>query len=353
MIRNTGQGMQAYRLSQLVATFGGELRGDDVEISQVAPLESAVAGQISFLSNPRYRKQLADTHAAAVIVAADVADLTALPAIVCADPYLYFAKVSALLNPPQRFAAGIDPGAVVAPDAEIAASAAIMANASVGSGARIGERCVIFPGVVIGDGVVVGDDTRIYANATVYAACVIGQRCTIHSGAVIGADGFGLAWNKDSWLKIPQIGRVVIGDDVDIGANTTIDRGALDDTVIEDGARLDNQIQVAHNCRIGKHTAIAGCVGMAGSTRIGAYCTVGGAAMFVGHIDIADKVHIAGGTLVSKSINKPGAYAGNYPFSTRDDWLQNAVHIRNLDKLAERIKQLEKKLAGLEGNKHD
>ena len=341
MIRNTGQGMQAYRLSQLVATFGGELRGDDVEISQVAPLESAVAGQISFLSNPRYRKQLADTHAAAVIVAADVADLTALPAIVCADPYLYFAKVSALLNPPQRFAAGIDPGAAVAPDAEIAASAAIMANASVGSGARIGERCVIFPGVVIGDGVVVGDDTRIYANATVYAACVIGQRCTIHSGAVIGADGFGLAWNKDSWLKIPQIGRVVIGDDVDIGANTTIDRGALDDTVIGDGCKIDNLVQVAHNCNIGPHSVLAGCTGIAGSVTLGEHCIVGGAGMISGHVTLASGTTISGGSLVMKSIARPGLYTSVFPLDTHDEWVRNAAHIRRLSRLAERVSNIE------------
>lgn len=344
---------QNYLLSQLVDLFGGELRGCDVAISAVAPLESASAGQISFLSNAKYRKQLASTSASAVIVGQDVAGATELPHIVCADPYLYFAKVSTLLNPPASHEPGVDAAAVVANDVQVAPSATVMANATIGSRARIGARCVIHPGVVIGADVVIGDDTRIYPNVTIYAGCIVGERCIVHAGAVIGADGFGLAWNRDAWLKIPQTGRVVIGNDVEIGANTTIDRGALDDTVIEDGAKLDNQIQIAHNCRIGKHTAIAGCVGMAGSTRIGAYCTVGGAAMFVGHIDIADKVHIAGGTLVSKSVAKPGAYAGNYPFSSRDDWLQNAVHIRNLNKLADRIRQLEKKLAEREGNQDD
>ena len=339
----------SYRLSQLVSLFGGELLGDDVSVTQVAPLDSAGAGQISFLSNPKYRKQLADSSASAVILAADVASETSLPRIVTADPYLYFAKVSGLLNPVCQYDAGAHVSAVVAADAQVAASAVVMANVTIGAGAVIGEQCVLHAGCVIGDGVTIGAGSRIYPNVSIYHGCIIGERCTIHSGAVIGADGFGLAWNKDSWLKIPQIGRVLLGNDVEVGANTTIDRGALGDTVIEDGVKLDNQIQIAHNCRIGKHTAIAGCVGIAGSTSIGAYCTVGGAAMFVGHIDVADKVHIAGGALVSKSITKPGAYAGNYPLATRDEWLQNAAHIRNLDKLAKRVRQLEKKLADLEG----
>ena len=339
----------SYRLSQLVSMFGGELLGEDVLVTQVAPLDSAGAGQISFLSNPKYRKQLADSAASAVILAADVAAESNLPRIVAADPYLYFAKVSGLLNPVRQYDAGIHASAVIAVDAQVAPSAVVMANVTIGAGAVIGEQCVLHPGCVIGEGVMIGAGSRIYSNASIYHGCIIGQRCTIHSGAVIGADGFGLAWNKDGWLKIPQIGRVVLGDDVEVGANTTIDRGALGDTVIEEGVKLDNQIQIAHNCRIGKHTAIAGCVGIAGSTSIGAYCTVGGAAMFVGHIEVADKVHIAGGALVSKSITKPGAYAGNYPLATRDEWLQNAAHIRNLDKLAKRVRQLEKKLADLEG----
>ena len=338
-----------YRLSELVSLFGGELLGDDVSVTQVAPLDSAGAGQISFLSNPKYRKQLADSSAAAVILAADVAAETPLPRIVTADPYLYFAKVSGFLNPMRQNDAGIHPSAVVGADAQVASSAVVMANVTIGAGAVIGDQCVLHSGCVIGEGVAIGAGSRIYPNVSIYHGCIIGERCTIHSGAVIGADGFGLAWNKDSWLKIPQIGRVLLGNDVEVGANTTIDRGALGDTVIEDGVKLDNQIQIAHNCRIGKHTAIAGCVGIAGSTSIGAYCTVGGAAMFVGHIEVADKVHIAGGALVSKSITKPGAYAGNYPLATRDEWLQNAAHIRNLDKLAKRVRQLEKKLADLEG----
>lgn len=340
---------QTYRLSQLVNAFGGTFAGDDIEVTQVAALDMAGAGQISFLSNPKYRKQLASTQAAAVIVAAEVANEISLPRIIAADPYLYFAKVSGLFNPATSYPPGVHASAVIADDARIAASAVIMANVTVGNRVVIGEDCVIFPGCVIGDDVIIGAGCRIYPNASIYHGCIIGERCGVHSGAVIGADGFGLAWNQGSWLKIPQIGRVVLGNDVEIGANTTIDRGAMGDTVIEDGAKLDNQIQIAHNCRIGKHTAIAGCVGIAGSTTIGAYCTVGGAAMFVGHIDIADKVHIAGGALVSKSITKAGAYAGNYPLAPRDEWLQNAAHIRNLDKLAKRVRQLEKKLADLEG----
>ncbi|WP_137938345.1 UDP-3-O-(3-hydroxymyristoyl)glucosamine N-acyltransferase [Chitinivorax sp. B] len=334
-----------FRLSELVARFGGELIGDDIVISYVAPLDGAGVGALSFLANPKYRNQLADTQAEAVIVPAAAKDATDRPRIVAKDPYLYFAQVSSLLNPPQRLAVGVHPSAMVAASAQLGVNVAIAANAVVGEGVVLGDNTEIFAGAVIGDGVIIGAGSRVYGNVTIYHGCVLGKRCTVHSGAVIGADGFGLAWTGQDWFKIPQIGRVVIGDDVEVGANTTIDRGAMADTIIEDGAKLDNQIQIAHNCVIGKHTAIAGCVGIAGSTRIGAYCTVGGAAMFVGHIEICDKVHIAGGTLVSKSITKPGAYAGNYPMAPRDEWLKNAAHIRHLDALATRVKALERQLS--------
>jgi UDP-3-O-[3-hydroxymyristoyl] glucosamine N-acyltransferase len=195
--------------------------------------------------------------------------------------------------------------------------------------------------VVIGDDCQIGDDVTLYPNVTVYQGCRVGNRVTIHAGAVVGSDGFGLAWAGDHWYKIPQTGRALIGDDVEIGANTTIDRGAMADTVIANGAKIDNLVQIAHNVQVGEHTAIAGCVGIAGSTHIGAYCTIGGAAMLVGHIEIADKTHIGGGTLVSKSIRKPDNYASSFPLSTMKDWLANAVHLRHLDDLVNRVKQLE------------
>ncbi len=332
------------RLSELVAQFGGELQGNDVAVSRVAPLDHADADAIAFLANPKYRAQLQATTAGAVIVPESARDDTALPRIVTKDPYLYFARVSTLLNPARNQPPGVHPSATVATSARLGAGVSIGPNTTVGEGAEICDQVQVYPGAVIGDGVRLGAGTRVYPNATIYHGCEIGERCTIHSGAVIGADGFGLAWTGQDWFKIPQIGRVVIGNDVEVGANTTIDRGAMADTIIEDGAKLDNQIQIAHNCVIGKHTAIAGCVGIAGSTKIGAYCTVGGAAMFVGHIEVCDKVHIAGGALVSKSITKPGAYAGNYPLAERDDWLKNAAHIRHLDALAKRVKQLERLL---------
>ncbi|MBB5019558.1 UDP-3-O-[3-hydroxymyristoyl] glucosamine N-acyltransferase [Chitinivorax tropicus] len=335
---------QSFRLSELVALFGGELVGDDIVISQVAPLDQADPTSLAFMASPKYRQQLAETQAAAVIVPISAADATDKPRIVAKDPYLYFAQVSSRLNPPKRLPAGIHPSASVSTSARLGANVAIGPNAVIGDDVVLGDEVEIMAGAVIGDGVAIGAESRIYANVTIYHGCVIGQRCGIHSGAVIGADGFGLAWTGQDWFKIPQIGRVVIGDDVEIGANTTIDRGAMADTVIEEGAKLDNQIQIAHNCVIGKHTAIAACVGIAGSTRIGAYCTVGGAAMFVGHIEVCDKTHIAGGALVSKSITKPGAYAGSYPIAARDEWLKNAAHIRHLDTLATRIKALERQL---------
>jgi UDP-3-O-[3-hydroxymyristoyl] glucosamine N-acyltransferase len=345
---------QAYQLSEIVKRFGGELLGDgDVRIIQVATLETAGPGQISFFANSRYRKQLEQTRADAVILTSEASDSTQRPRIVCKDPYAYFARLSALLNPPAAVVPGIHPLAAIHPAAVVAASASIGPFTSIGPGAEVGERSLIEAGCALGENVRIGQDCRLYSGVSVYHDCTVGDRVILHSGVIIGADGFGIAWEGGRWHKIPQIGRVLLGDDVEVGANTTIDRGALDDTVIEEGVKLDNQIQIGHNCRIGAHTAIAGCVGVAGSTRIGRYCRIGGSAMIGGHLEIADHVEISGATGVSKSIPKAGTYTSLFPMSLHRDWLRNASHIRHLDSLAGRLRELEARLAELEGKKNE
>lgn len=335
----------AYRLADIVARFGGRVEGDGgVAITQIGTLESATAGQIAFLANAKYRKQLESTAAGAVILSAADADATTLPRIVSDNPYSYFAKLSAFLNPLPAFAPGIHASAVIGAGAVVAPGVHIAAHVTIGEGARIGAGSVIMSGCSIGANAVIGENTRLYPRVVVYHDCVLGNNVIAHSGAVIGADGFGLAMEGGRWLKIPQIGRAIIGNDVEIGANTTIDRGALDDTVIEDDVKLDNQIQVAHNVRIGAHTAIAGCVGIAGSTTIGRYCRIGGSAGILGHLTIADGVEISSFTLIGKSIREKGTYSGIYPFSEKDGWLKNAAHLRHLDDMASRIKHLEKEL---------
>jgi UDP-3-O-[3-hydroxymyristoyl] glucosamine N-acyltransferase len=340
---------RAITLGEIVERFGGELLGEGgVQVDQVATLEQATGSQISFFSNPRYRRQLEQTRAAAVIASREAIGWTARPLIVCDNPYAYFGRVSDFLNPPEGLVPGVHPTAVVDVSAQVHPSACIGALASIASEAVIGARTLLGPGCHVGARVRIGSDCRIHANVSIYHDCSIGERAILHSGAVIGADGFGVAMDQGRWLKIPQIGRVIVGDDVEIGANTTIDRGALDDTVIEDGVKLDNQIQIGHNCRIGAHTAVAGCVGIAGSTRIGRYCRIGGGAMIGGHLEIADNVEIGGATGVPKSIAKPGTYTGLFPVSAHAEWLRNAAHIRHLDRLAVRIRELEAKLADLE-----
>jgi len=337
-----------HSLSGISALFGGRVLGDaDTRITQVATLERAQPGQIAFLTNGKYRSQLHDTQASAVIIGEDEADATMLPRIVCENPYAYFAKVSALLNPVPRAKPGIHASAVIGEGAQIDASAHIGANVVIGMGASIGAGCVIMEGCSIGEKTSLGANARLYPRVVVYHDCVIGNNLIAHAGAVIGSDGFGMAMEKGRWLKIPQIGRVVIGDDVEIGANTTIDRGALNDTVIEDDVKLDNQIQVAHNVRIGAHTAIAGCVGIACSATIGRYCRIGGSAGILGHLQIADNVEIASFTLVGKSIREPGSYAGIFPFSKNEEWRKNAAQLRHLDQLAHKVKQLQQEIEEL------
>ena len=338
-------------LADIAARLGGRLLGNpDTLIRQVGSLESASADQITFLASPRHKSKLAATRAGAVVLSAEAQELTSLPRIVCDDPYLYFARVSRLLNSSQAPEPAIDASAQIAGTARVAASARVDARAVIGEGATVGERTWIGAGCVLGENAAIGADSRLFPLVVVYHECRIGERAIIHSGAVIGADGFGMANDSGHWLKIPQIGRVVIGDDVEIGANTTIDRGTIDDTVIEDGVKLDNQIQIGHNVLIGAHTAIAGCVGIAGSTQIGRHCAIGGAAMIVGHIRIVDRVTVSAGTFISSSIDQPGTYTGVYPFDDNASWVRTAAYVRQLTKLADRIRALEMRLEGKDKN---
>jgi UDP-3-O-[3-hydroxymyristoyl] glucosamine N-acyltransferase len=341
------------RLTELVARFGGRLEGDpDIEVTRIAPLDRAGATDISFLSNSRLRAQAAHSRAAALILAPpdepEVAATYAGARIVTNNPYAYFARAAQYLCVPDAAPApGIHPSAVVHAEARVHPTATIGPHATVEAGASIGPGALIDAGCYIGRDAAVGEDTHFFANVTFHARCVIGARGIVHSGAVIGGDGFGFAVDGGVYIKIPQTGRVVIGNDVDIGSNTAIDRGALDDTVIEDGVKLDNQIQIGHNCRIGAHTAMAGCVGVAGSANIGSHCTVGGAAMINGHITIADNVHVTAGTLVPNSIAVPGRYTGFYPMAPNAEWERNAALLRNLSAMREKIKALERTLKAL------
>jgi UDP-3-O-[3-hydroxymyristoyl] glucosamine N-acyltransferase len=330
-------------LGEIAARLGGRLVGGaGVLIEQIGSLEHAGPRQIAFFSGQRYRAQLAATRAGAVVVAPAAAQQTKLPRIVSDNPYAYFARVSQLLNPVPVPEAGVHAAAQVDPTARVAASARVEAGAVVGAGAELGERTWVGAGSFVGDRVSIGADTRLYPSVTVYAACRLGARVIVHAGAVIGADGFGMAGEEGRWIKLPHVGRVLIGDDVEIGANTTIDRGTVDDTVLEEGVKLDNQIQIGHNCRIGAHSALAGCVGVAGSAVIGRHCTVGGAAVILGHLSLCDDVHVSAGTVISRSIRKPGTYTGMFPFDDNASWARNTALVRHLAELAERVGALEK-----------
>jgi len=338
----TRSSSRPHRLSDIVAKLGGELVGPaDTEIRRMATLESAGPGDLAFVTGAKYLDQLAGTRASAVILAKEHKAATKLPRILCDDPYLYYARAAQLLAPEERPAPGVHPQAAVEPGAEVPASATVGPFCQVARGARLGERVVLGPGCVVGEDAQIGEDGRLGPSVTVYPRCVIGKRSLIHAGAVIGADGFGLAPQAGRWIKIPQTGRVVIGDDVEIGANTTIDRGALDDTVIEDGVKLDNQIQIGHNVRIGAHTAMAACAGVAGSTRIGKRCAIGGAARIMGHIEIADGVTITATTFVTKSIRSPGTYTAVLPAEPAREWAKTIANLRSLDRVSKRIRELE------------
>lgn len=342
-----GQGATVLTLADIAARLGGDVLGDaQTGIVQVASLAAAGAGQISFLANRKYRDQLATTGAAAVILAPEMADAFAGPRIVTGNPYAYYARVATLLNPVASQAPGIHPTAIV--DSPVPASTVIGPYVCIGRDVVLGENVVIDAGSVIGDGVSIGDDSRLYPNVTIYHGCVIGKRAIIHSSAVIGADGFGFAPDGLDWVKIPQIGRVVIGDDVEFGASSTVDRGALEDTLIGDGCKIDNQVHIGHNCRIGPRSVLAGCTGVAGSTTFGEHVIIGGGGMISGHINLVGGAVVSGGTTVMKSIQQPGVYTSIFPLDSHEEWIRNASHIRRLSKMADRVAALEKKLKELE-----
>lgn len=353
MRADPGSTVGSLSLATIVSRLGGRVSGNpDVLVVQVGSLENAGAGQIAFFSNPRYKAKLAQTRAAAIVLAPSAEGLTTLPRIVADNPYAYFARLSQMLNPDPDPAPGVHSHAIVAHDARVSASAQVGPHAVIGAGVVIGDRAMIGAGCYVGRDVEVGQDCRLYPSVVVYAGCRIGARVILHSGVVIGADGFGIADEGGRWVKIPQIGRVVLGNDVEVGANTTIDRGAIDDTVLEDGVKLDNQIQIGHNCRIGAHTAMAGCVAVAGSVRIGRNCTVGAGAIILGHLAIPDGTTISAATTISRSPGKSGTYTGMFPFDDNASWARNTAYVRHLSELVDRIKGIEKRLSE-KGNEND
>jgi len=338
-----------FALGDIAALLGGELIGDPaLRITRIGPLQGATAATLSFVSNERYRSQLETTQAACVIVAPALreAAMARGAALVTPDPYLYFARLTqwwaARTRPPQ--VPGIHASAVVDAGARVDPSASIGALAVIDAGAVVGANAVVGPHCVIGAGAQVGPGTRLAAHVTLGAGCRIGARGIVHSGAVIGADGFGFAPHEGTWVKIEQLGGVRIGDDVEIGANTCVDRGALDDTVIEDGVKIDNLVQIAHNVHIGAHSALAGCVGISGSVTIGAHCTFAGGSGAAGHVTLADNVHVSAFTVVSRSLREPGVYSGMFPIDDNAAWEKNAATLRQLHSLRSRVRTLEKKM---------
>ena len=343
-------------LGSVVAALGGELLGDaGLLIQRLAPLATATASELAFVAQARYAHQIGSTQAGALIVPPSLHDAARVrgACIVTDDPYLYFARLTqwwraqhspkaALRIHPQ---ACVDDSALLGEGVDIGPFCVIEAGATVGAGSRIGAHCTIGAGASVGAG------SKFSPNVTLGADCSVGERCIVHSGVVIGADGFGFAPHKGQWIKIEQLGAVRIGNDVEIGANTCIDRGALDDTVIEDGVKLDNLIQIGHNVHIGAHSAMAGCVGVAGSATIGAHCTVGGGSIVLGHLTLADKVNISAGTVVTRSINKPGHYTGMFPIDDNASWEKNAASLKQLNRLRERLKAAEQAIAQAMHNK--
>jgi UDP-3-O-[3-hydroxymyristoyl] glucosamine N-acyltransferase len=324
------------------------LQGDPSRrISSVAPLATASASDLAFLANPRYRREAGASRAGAIVLAPRDAEAlqqgqpSGSTFIVVDAPYAWFAMAAQVLHPAAGAARGIHLQAQVDSTAEVDPTASIGAGAFVGAGARLGAGVILDPGAHVGARVVIGAATRLFPRAVVLDDCALGERCIVHSGVVIGADGFGFAPLDGRWLKIPQLGRVIIGDDVEIGANTTIDRGTMGDTIVESGVKLDNQIQIGHNCFVGAHTVIAGCVGIAGSARIGRNCMIGGAAGIAGHLAIADGTIIGPATVVSGSIEKAGHYTGFFPIMKQREWEKAAAIIRQLDDLRRRIRELE------------
>jgi len=325
------------------------LEGDETcIIESIASVADAGKGDITFLVNPRY-KTLVEVSAASAILVRE-SDLGQLPmhAIVVDNPHVAFTHVASWLYADDDIPAGIHPSATIDPDSQIHQTASIAAHCVIEAGAVIGACCRIGPSCVIGKGVTIDDNTCFVANVTVCHGVKIGKRVLLHPGTVIGADGFGLANDKGHWKKVPQVGTVILGDDVDVGANTTIDRGAIDDTVIGNGVKLDNLIQVGHNVHIGDHTAIAACTGIAGSARIGKHCMIGGAVGIAGHLEIADNVTITGMSMVTHSISEAGVYSSGTPLEKNAQWHRNFVRFKQLDDMSRRLKKLEKRLGANE-----
>jgi UDP-3-O-[3-hydroxymyristoyl] glucosamine N-acyltransferase len=340
-------------LGKLAELTGGELQKGDPEcrITSVATLQKAGSGDVSFLSNPGYRKYLYTTRASAVILSRENSADCPTAAIISANPYACYARAAALIVPPPAPQQGIHPSAVIGDGCDIDATAWVGPNCIIENGAVIRAGVQLDGSCFIGKGSVIGANSHLHANVVICHDVTIGRRVNIYPGAVLGSDGFGLANEDGKWINVPQLGSVVVGDDVEIGANTTIDRGALDDTVLEEGVRLDNQIQVAHNVHIGAHTAIAGCVGISGSARIGKYCMIGGGVGIVGHLEITDRVVVTGMSLVAKSITEPGVYSSGVPAQDNVSWNRNYARLRQLDRLARRVHALERRVSA--GNKQD
>lgn len=342
-------------LAELARALGLEHTGPaETPLHGVGTLESAQAGQLSFLANPRYRQALQDTRAGAVVLHPNEVEGSPVPCLISEQPYVAYAKAAALLarsGTTER--AGVHPSAVVSDEASVAADAWVGPQAVIEAGASVGARCQIGAGSYVGPDVQLDEDVRLYPRVTLLAGTRLGRRVIVHSGAVIGSDGFGLALDGDHWIKVPQLGGVRIGDDCEIGANTTIDRGAIEDTVLEEDVRLDNQIQIAHNVVIGAHTAMAGCAAVAGSTRIGRYCLIGGGAGILGHLTITDRVTITAMSLVTRSIKEAGEYSSGAPLEENRRWRKNAARMRHLDEMARTLKRITRRLDepdGQDGN---
>lgn len=334
---------QGYRLDELAQRFGLALRGDPAtRVDGVATLARAAAGQLAFLANPQYRRQLADTRAGAVVLREADAEACPTACLVARDPYTAFARIASLFEARPHRPPGIHPSAAIDPSAHVDPGAHVGAFVAIGAGSRVEAGAVVGPGCVIGEDCVVGEDSELVARVTLVRRVRLGKRVLVHPGAVLGADGFGLAMDAGRWIKVPQLGGVAVGDDCEIGANTTIDRGALDDTVLEEDVRLDNQIQIGHNVHVGAHTAMAGCVAVAGSTRIGRYCLIGGAAGIAGHLEICDKVTVTAMTLVTHSIHAPGEYSSGTPVQENRQWRKNAARFKHLDEMARRLNAVSK-----------
>ncbi|MEJ5862200.1 UDP-3-O-(3-hydroxymyristoyl)glucosamine N-acyltransferase [Pseudomonas farsensis] len=332
-------------LGQLAEALGAQLKGSEVLlITGLATLQEAGAGQLSFLANKQYRKFLDDTQAAAVLLKAEDAEGFAGNALIVADPYLAYARISHLFDPKPKAVAGVHPSAVVHEDAQVDASASIGPFAVIESGAQIGANVTVGAHCFIGARCVIGEGGWLAPRVTLYHDVTIGKRVVIQSGAVIGGEGFGFANEKGVWQKIAQIGGVTLGDDVEVGVNTAVDRGALSDTRIGNGVKLDNQIQIAHNVQVGDHTAMAACVGISGSTRIGKHCMIAGGVGMVGHIDVCDNVFVSGMTMVTRSITEPGGYSSGTAMQPLADWRKSAARIRQLDEMSKRLNQLEKRV---------